>query len=124
ADSIKSSHLSATEIDILNKNVTKTISAIRNYTDSLTALAKNKNYIFRKYSIGKDLFKEKFKYDLATNFNPEEIYEKAIEEKKIVTSRMINISDSLWPKYLSNLPKPKDSIAMIQAAVDAVSLQN
>ena len=37
---------------------------------------------------------------------------------------MIRISDSLWSKYLKDKPKPKDSIALIQAVVDAVSLQH
>ncbi len=123
-DSIKASHLSAAETDTLNNNINKTIQAIHVFTDSLNGLLKNKNYVFRKYAIGKDLFREKFKYDLVTNFSPEEIYEKANAEKKMVTSRMIRISDSLWPKYLMNKPKPKDSIALIQAVVDAVSLQH
>ncbi len=124
ADSVRASHLTAAEIDTLNKNVAKTVQAIRVFTDSLNGLLKNKNYNFRNYAIGKDLFKEKFKYDLVTNFSPEEIYDKATEEKKIVTSRMIRISDSLWSKYLKDKPKPKDSIALIQAVVDAVSLQH
>ena len=123
-DSIKSSHLTNPEIDTLNNNVKKTILAIRIFTDSLNGLLKNKNYFFRNYAIGKDLYREKFKYDLATNFSPEEIYEKAIKEKKTVTTRMVQISDSLWSSYLKNTPKPKDSIARIQAIIDAVSLQH
>jgi uncharacterized protein (DUF885 family) len=123
-DSIKSSHLTTSEIDTLNNNVKKTVLAIRIFTDSLSGLLKNKNYFFRKYAIGKDLYREKFKYDLATNFSPEEIYEKAIKEKKTVITRMVRISDSLWSKYLKNRPKPKDSIARIQAIIDVVSLQH
>jgi len=123
-DSIKSSHLTNLEIDTLNNNVKKTILAIRIFTDSLNGLLKNKNYFFKNYAIGKDLYKEKFKYDLATNFSPEEIYEKANKEKKTVTTRMVQIAESLWPRYLKNTPKPKDSIDRIQAIIDVVSLQH
>ena len=34
-------------------------------------------YEYRNFRIGKDLFTDKFKYDLATDFTPEQIYEKA-----------------------------------------------
>jgi uncharacterized protein (DUF885 family) len=97
---------------------------MRVFTDSLNGLLKNKNYFFRNYAIGKDLYREKFKYDLATNFSPEEIYEKAVKEKKTVTTRMVQIADSLWPRSLKNTPQPKDSLARIQAIIDAVSLQH
>jgi uncharacterized protein (DUF885 family) len=123
-DSIKTSQLSKPEIDTLNNNVKKTVQAIHDFSDSLNSLLKNKNYFFRKYAIGKDLYREKFKYDLATNFSPEELYEKAIKERKMVTMRMMQISDSLWSKYLKNTPKPKDSLARIQAVIDVVSLQH
>lgn len=123
-DSVKASHLSPAEIDTLNNHVAKTIRAIRDFADSLEDLLKDKNYQFRNFAIGKDLFREKFKYDLATNFSPEEIYQKASEEKKSVTERMIKISDSLWSKYLKDKPKPKDNTALIQAVVDAVSLDH
>ena len=123
-DSIKSSSLTTVEIDTLKQHVAKTVTAIKIFIDSLNGLLKNKNYVFRKYSIGKDLFTEKFRYDLATNFTPKEIYEKASGEKKVVTSRMIRISGDLWTKYYQTKPKPSDSIALIQAVIDAVSLQH
>jgi hypothetical protein len=69
-DSIKSSHLTTGEKDTLNKNVTGTIKAIHDFVDSLNGLLANKKYVFRKFSIGKALFNEKFKYDLATNLTP------------------------------------------------------
>jgi hypothetical protein len=123
-DSIKSSRLNAAEIDTLNLNVAKTIKAMNGFVDSLNGMLANKNMVFRKFSIGKELFREKFKYDLATNFSPEEIYGKALAEKKIVTSRMAFVADKLWTKYFPNKPEPKDSIARIQSVIDAISLQH
>jgi uncharacterized protein (DUF885 family) len=109
---------------VLNQNTDKTVKAIHAFIDSLNSILANKNYVFRKFSIGRDLFKEKFKYDLATDFTPEEIYEKAMREKKAVTARMARISDSLWMKYYQNKPKPKDSLVLVQSVIDAISLHH
>jgi uncharacterized protein (DUF885 family) len=124
ADSIKSSHLSALEITTLNQNLDKTVKAIKNFIDSLTGLLANKNYTFRKFSIGKTLFGNKFKFDLVTNFTPEELYEKAIAEKKSITERMVQTADSLWKKYLHDKPKPKDEFSRIASVINAISLQH
>ena len=123
-DSIKSSQLKAAEIDTLNQNVAKTVKAINGFANSLKGILANKNYVFRKFKIGKELYREKFKYDLATNFSPEEIYSKALTEKKIVTSRMAAIAGILWTKYFPNESKPKDSIALIQSVIDVISFQH
>ena len=123
-DSIKSSHLTADEISILNQRVAKTVTAINGYVDSLKTILASKNYVFRKFSIGKDLYKDKFNYDLATNFTPEELYENALADKKIVYGHMIQTADSLWPKYFKNKPKPADSLSLVQSVIDAISLQH
>jgi len=123
-DSIKSSHLTASETDTLNANISKAVNSIRSFVDSLNAVLANKNYVFRKFSIGKDLYAAKFKYDLATNFTPEEIYSKAISDKQMVTDRMARTADTLWNKYFQNKPKPKENIALIQAVIDAISLKH
>jgi uncharacterized protein (DUF885 family) len=120
-DSIQSSHLTTGEINLLNQHVAKTVKAIHVFVDSLNGILANKNYVFRKFSIGKELFTEKFKYDLATNFTPEELYEKALREKQTVTARMVRIADGLWLKYCQNRPKPKDSLARVQSVIDAIS---
>jgi uncharacterized protein (DUF885 family) len=124
ADSIKSSHLTVEEITSLNQNVAKTVKAIKTFVDSLNSIMANKNYVFRKFSIGKDLFRDKFKFDLVTNFTPEEVYERAIAEKKSVTARMVQTSDSLWKKYFQNKPKPKDNYILIRSVVNAVSMHH
>ncbi len=123
-DSIKASQLTPAEIDSLNLRVSRTVTAINGFVDSLNGLLKNKNYIFRNYSIGKNLYKEKFKYDLAISMSPEELYRKAIDEKKNVYDGMIKTAGSLWGKYFKNKPKPKDSLEMVRTVIEAVSLQH
>ena len=123
-DSINSSHLTETEKNALHANISKTVKAINVYVDSLDGILKNKNYVFRKFSIGKELFATKFRYDLATNFTPEEIYGKALAEKKSVTARMFRTSDSLWGRFYAGKPKPKDSLVLIKQVIDAISLDH
>jgi uncharacterized protein (DUF885 family) len=123
-DSVKSSHLTAGEISTLNQHVAMTVKAINGYVDSLKTILADKNYVFRKFSIGKELYKEKFKYDLATNFSPEEIYNRAITEKKVISRRMFLTADSLWTKYGAGKQKPADSTALVQSVIDAISLKH
>ncbi len=124
SDSIRISDLSAAEIDTLKKNIEKTVGAMTLYMRALEKIMGDKNYIFRKFSIGKKLFADKFRYDLATNFSPEELYAKASAEKTIITERMARTADSLWIKYFPGKPKPQNSRDKIQAVVDTVSLQH
>ena len=124
ADSINASKLTPAERDTLNQRVSRTVKAISGYVDSLNGLLKNKNYNFRNYSIGRDLYREKFRYDLAISLSPEELYKKATEEKKIVFEGMVQTAGGLWEKYFQNKPKPKDSLELVRRVIDAVSLHH
>ncbi len=42
----------------------------------------NKKQEFRSYAIGKELFTQKFKYDIAADISPEELYAKAKADKE------------------------------------------
>ncbi len=123
-DSIKASHLSEDEKKVLTQNVSKTIQAIKNFVGSLKKILADKNYTFRSFRIGKELFAEKFKYDLATTFTPQEIYSKAVADKKMYYSKMFVIADSLWGKYFGKQPKPADTLAIIQSVIDKIALQH
>jgi hypothetical protein len=70
-DSIKASHLPDADKVILQQNIAKTTKAMNNYVSALNGIVADKKYLFRDFRIGKDLFREKFKYDLATDFTPE-----------------------------------------------------
>jgi len=123
-DSIKASSLSDDEKSVLNKNVGKTVQATKNFIDALKKILSDKNYQFRSFRIGKDLFEQKFKYDLVTTFTPLEIYNKAVEDKKMYYSKMYVTADSLWGKYFGKTPKPGDTLKLIQTVIDKISLQH
>jgi Bacterial protein of unknown function (DUF885) len=123
-DSIKASHLSEASKDSLRVNVARTVTAVKWFVDSLKAIAANKQYVFRDFRIGKDLFTAKFKYDLATDLTPEEIYARATADEAVYHRRMFVLADSLWPSYFGHREKPKDSTGLIQQVVDKMQLKH
>jgi uncharacterized protein (DUF885 family) len=123
-DSVKASHLSDAEKDELNKNISKAITAINDFVTALKAIDADKKRVFRDFRIGKDLFTEKFKYDLATDFTPEQVYEKARADKQMYHGKMIATANSVWTKYYPTQAKPKDSLQMVQMVLDKIQLQH
>ena len=123
-DSIKASGLNAAEKDALQKNVVKATKAIEEYVAALKAIVADKNYQFRDFRIGKELFAQKFKYDLTTDFTPEQVYEKATADKQKYHSKMATIANSLWAKYYPTQAKPTDSLQLVQLVLDKIQLQH
>ena len=123
-DSINASGLSDAEKTILQQNIAKTITAINGYVAALKGVVADKNYTFRDFRIGKERFTEKFKFDLATDFSPEQIYEKATADKAMYHGKMTTIADSLWTKYYPTQEKPKDHMQTIQLVLDKIQLQH
>jgi uncharacterized protein (DUF885 family) len=123
-DSIKASHLTDEEKNTLNQNITKTFTAITMFVDSLKGILDDKNYKFRDFRIGKEMFSQKFKYDLVIDLTPEELYAKATADKKFYDGEMFRIADSLWSSYYPGKSKPKDTLAVVQSVIDKISLQH
>ena len=123
-DSINASHLDETAKSALKQNIAKTVTAIKSYVNALKAIDDDKNSTYRDFRIGKEMFHQKFKYDLATDFTPEEVYAKASADKQMYHSRMTAIAKSLWSKYYPGQNQPKDSLQLIQLVLDKIQLQH
>jgi uncharacterized protein (DUF885 family) len=113
-DSIAASHLSSADKDVLQKNIAKALTAMKDYATGLQKIDEDKNFKFKDYRIGKKLFAEKFKYDLATDFTPEQIYDKAVADKKMWHNKMYITANKVWKKYYPTQTKPKDSLEVIR----------
>jgi len=123
-DSISASHLSEAAKSALQQNIVKTVAAIKSYVAALKTIDADKNAKYRDFRIGKEMFDQKFKYDLAIDLTPEQLYEKASADKKFYQSRMTTLANTLWTKYYATQPKPKDSLQLIQMVLDKVQLQH
>lgn len=123
-DSINRSTLSEADKKQLRENIDKTINAINGYARSLDSISKSKSMTFRDFRIGKVLFEEKFKFDIATDLTPQQIYDKALADKKMYHQKMCQLTDSLWTKYCGTQGKPADSLARVQLLLDKIQLQH
>lgn len=66
----------------------------------------------RSFRIGKELYAQKFKYNINSDFSATTIYERAVAEKETVLQKMEKIAINLWPKYFPDEGLPeKDFIA-------------
>jgi uncharacterized protein (DUF885 family) len=123
-DSINASQLNNTEKKELQQNTVKTIKAINAYIDALKTILATKDFKYRNFRIGKELYAEKFNYDLVTDFTPEQVYEKAIMDKQICTQKMYRIADSVWDKYYKNQTKPNDTLQLVQLVLNKIQMQH
>lgn len=123
-DSINKSSLTDAEKDTLQQRIERTTSAIKNYISFLQQLVNDKNYAFSDFRIGKELFDQKFKYDLVTDYTPEEMFAKADSAKHYYHQQMFRIADNLWAKYYGNTAKPTDSLTLIKDVLDKLSLNH
>ncbi|MFM2157223.1 MAG: hypothetical protein RL516_1972 [Bacteroidota bacterium] len=76
----------------------------------------------RSFRIGKELYDTKFKYDIASSYSADEIYNKAVNRKSELHHEMAELSRQLWPKYFSKEAMPADSLQLIRKMIDKLSL--
>jgi uncharacterized protein (DUF885 family) len=75
----------------------------------------------RDFRIAKELFEQKFNFDIHSTFTAEEIYKKAVEAKAALHGKMAELSGQLWPKYFPGKPQPADSLAMVKLVIDKIA---
>lgn len=123
-DSIKVSKLTLQERDALQMNIQKATKAMAEYVAGLQKIDSDKNFKFKDYRIGKKLFAQKFEYDLATDFTPEQIYAKAVADKKKWHGKMHATASKVWKKYYPNQSQPKDSLEVIRMVLAKMQMNH
>ena len=124
ADSIKTAGLSSAETNRLISINTKAIGALQNYIAFLQNILNDKNYLFRDYRIGKELFEEKFGYEIVSDLSATEIYNKAETARLSYYKEMYRLTGELWPKYFTAEQMPADTFAAIAKMINIISLQH
>ncbi|RYD80439.1 MAG: DUF885 domain-containing protein [Sphingobacteriales bacterium] len=123
-DSLKKSTLPEAEKQNIRANANKAISAIQGYANWLEkevrpTLVEGKTAT--SFRIGKELFDEKFQFDIQSGYSAEEIYNKAVKRKGELHTEMAKLATELWPKYFANQPKPQDNLVLISKVIDTLS---
>ena len=123
ADSVRKSGLSEAEKKTLTDRITATRAAVQGYLDFLKndVLPKGK---FRSFRIGRELFDQKFAYDIQSRFSAAEIYQQALKHKVELLHDMGHRAARLYPKYFPGQKAPADTLALITAVVNQLTLKH
>lgn len=116
---LDTSGLSVDEKILFRNRVDAAKVAINGYIAHLASLeAKLKQEGARNFCIGKNLYAQKFAYDIQSGFTAEQLYQRARADKAALHIAMEKLARELWPKYLGNTAVPTDHLLMIRAVID------
>ncbi|MDB5142072.1 MAG: hypothetical protein JWQ66_785 [Mucilaginibacter sp.] len=118
ADSLKKTNIPEATKKLMLDRAKLSADAIKQFADYLKNL---KNDHPRSFRLGKDLYEDKFKYEIQASETAQQIYNAAIERKKYIHQEMAKITIKLWPKYFGTTPKPADTLDMIGKMIDTLS---
>ena len=97
-------------------------AAIADYVAFLSDLkAKLEKGDARSFRIGKDLYAQKFAFDIQSRYTAEQLYRMAKAEKASLHERMELMARILWPKYMGDAKLPNDRLDLIDAVLAEMS---
>lgn len=118
ADSLKKTDIPKAERKLMTDRAALCAQAIKGYAEWLKVL---KNDHPRSFRLGKDLYEDKFKYEIVSASNAQQVYNAAMQRKKFLHGEMVKISRQLWPKYFGSKTAPADTLSLISAMIDTLS---
>jgi uncharacterized protein (DUF885 family) len=123
-DSLKKSNLSKEEKAQIIMDAQQAKYAILDYVGWLRQVLRptlKEGSTARSFRIGKELYEQKFRYDLQSGYTPDQIYEKALLRKAELHREMEKLASELWQKYFGRQPMPSDKVALIKKVIDTLS---
>ncbi|MDO7847723.1 DUF885 domain-containing protein [Hymenobacter sp. M29] len=123
ADSVKKSGLSAAEKKTMMDRVAAARTAVAGYMNFLERdVLQGKQ--FRPFRIGKELFEQKFAYDIQSRYSAAELYQEAQKHKAELLHDMGRRAARLYPKYFPGQKAPADTLALITAVINQLTLKH
>jgi uncharacterized protein (DUF885 family) len=119
--------LTPQEKAIFAQRIVNAGTAVLKWTDFLTDLDKSQMQAgrARSFRIGKDLYEQKFAFEIQSANTGEQTYRKALAARDELLARMDGLSDQLWDKTMGpGTPKPADRYKKIGMVIDKLSLQH
>ncbi|MBA5604707.1 DUF885 domain-containing protein [Duganella sp. FT3S] len=119
----QASILTPVEKQLFTQRINAALTAVDGYVAFLTDLDQTmaKNGTGRSFRIGKDLYEQKFAYDIQSGSTAEETYRKALAAREELLANMDKLSDELWSKTMGDAAKPDDRYAKIGMVIDKLS---
>jgi uncharacterized protein (DUF885 family) len=101
-------------------------TAVLGWVDFLTDLDKSQMQMHRarSFRIGKDLYEQKFAFEIQSANTGEQTYRKALAARDELLTRMDGLANQLWEKTMGSTPKPTDRYKKIGMVIDKLSLQH
>ncbi len=119
---LDASSLTPAEKALFNKRLVAAKAAINDYLAFLGGLESTlKTGPARNFRIGRDLYAQKFAYDIQSGFSAPQLHALALHEKATLHDSMEKLARELWPNYMSATPVPTDRLEMIRAVIDELS---
>lgn len=121
-EKIEASTLSESERRALIRRAEAAREAINAYIESLEALLPSlQGDQATSFRLGRARYDKKFFYAIQTGDTAEGLYQRALEEKERLHSRMEVLADQLWAKYFPNVAPPTDRLDKIGRLIDKIS---
>jgi uncharacterized protein (DUF885 family) len=122
----ESSQLTAQEKAIFAQRIANAGSAVLAWVDFLSDLDKSQEQMqrARSFRIGKELYEQKFAFEIQSASTAEQTYRKALAAREELLTRMDGLADQLWTQTMGNAPKPDDRFRKIGMVIDKLSLQH
>jgi uncharacterized protein (DUF885 family) len=124
---IASSTLSASERTRLAERTAAARKAIEEYVawlEALDAQLAQGTVKARSFRIGREVYDRKFNLQIQSGESAEALYQRALQEKERLLTRMALLSDMLWPKYFPNVTPPEDRLDKIGRLIAKLSEQH
>ncbi|MDQ2989337.1 MAG: DUF885 domain-containing protein [Pseudomonadota bacterium] len=115
--------LTTQEKTLFAQRIANAGTALIGYLDFLTALDQKQQaqHSARSFRIGKDLYEQKFAFDIQSASTAEQTYQKALATREELLVRMNGLADELWTKTMGGAAKPADRTRKIGMVIDKLS---
>ncbi|SDE15300.1 Uncharacterized conserved protein, DUF885 familyt [Massilia sp. PDC64] len=118
--------LTPQEKAIFAQRIANAGTAVVAWVDFLSDLDKSQVQMqrARSFRIGKDLYEQKFAFEIQSASTGEQTYQKALAARDELLTRMDGLADQLWDKTMGSTAKPADRYKKIGMVIDKLSLQH
>jgi uncharacterized protein (DUF885 family) len=121
----QASILTPVEKQLFTQRVNAALNAVDGYVAFLTEMDKQMDTKGRRsFRLGKELYEQKFAYDIQSASTAEQTYQKALAAREDLLANMDKLSDELWDKTMGGGAKPTDRFAKIGMVIDKLSARH
>ncbi|MTV38596.1 DUF885 domain-containing protein [Duganella radicis] len=118
----QASILTPVEKQLFTQRVNAALTAVDGYVAFLTEMDKQMDTRGRRtFRLGKELYEQKFAFDIQSASTAEQTYQKALATREELLANMDKLSDELWDKTMGATARPSDRFAKIGMVIDKLS---